>query len=71
MSTPAVPDDAPRLLFPAEVCDRLRVSPKTLARWRNAGKIRSARTPGGRIRYYDDDVKAIIAGTYVVPGDPP
>lgn len=35
----------------AQAAAALRVSTKTLARWRQAGKVSHDRTPGGRIRY--------------------
>jgi predicted site-specific integrase-resolvase len=37
----------------------LRVSAKTLARWRQAGRVSYDCTPGGRIRYSWDDIVAL------------
>ena len=37
----------------------LRVSAKTLARWRHAGQVSFDRTPGGRIRYAWADLLAL------------
>lgn len=37
----------------------LRISTKTLQRWRRAGRTSHQRTPGGRIRYSWDDVLAL------------
>jgi excisionase family DNA binding protein len=51
------------LLTPAEVGRMLRVDPKTVSRWAQAGKIRATRTPGGHRRIYRADVDAILAGT--------
>lgn len=37
----------------------VRVSARTLARWRSAGRVSYERTPGGRIRYSWDDLVAL------------
>jgi len=49
----------PGILSEPEAAAALRVSAKTLARWRTAGKVSYNRTPGGRIRYTWDDLLAL------------
>lgn len=44
------------LLHPHEVATLFAVSPKTVARWARAGRIRAIRTMGGHRRFYADDV---------------
>ena len=39
-----------------QVAAMVRVTSRTLRRWRLAGKVSYERTPGGRIRYRLDDV---------------
>lgn len=39
------------LLTPGEVAELLRVDPKTVARWAQAGMLASVRTPGGHRRF--------------------
>lgn len=41
----------PEIMSEAQAAAALRVSSKTLARWRQAGRVSFDRTPGGRIRY--------------------
>ncbi|GAA3441027.1 BldC family transcriptional regulator [Planomonospora venezuelensis] len=56
---------APRveqLLTPQEVASLFRVDPKTVTRWAKAGKLQSIRTLGGHRRYYEDEVRALLAG---------
>lgn len=48
------------LVTPAEVALVMRVDPKTVNRWANAGKIRSVRTGGGHRRLFADDVIALV-----------
>jgi excisionase family DNA binding protein len=55
-----VADDA--LLTPAEVAALFRVSPKTVARWESAGKLRAVKTLGGHRRFHVADVRAALAG---------
>ena len=49
-------DDPSALLTPAEVAAIMRVDPKTVNRWSNAGRIRSLRTIGGHRRLFAVDV---------------
>lgn len=53
-----VADDA--LLTPAEVASLFRVSPKTVARWESAGKLRAVKTLGGHRRFHVADVRAAL-----------
>lgn len=51
----------PRLLTPTEVAALFRVDPKTVGRWRRAGKLTSVtETLGGRPRYREDEVHALL-----------
>jgi excisionase family DNA binding protein len=54
--------DTPRLLTPAEVGRALRVDAKTVTRWVQHGLLRSIKTPGGHVRCYESDIKAIVNG---------
>lgn len=56
------PDDEEKLLTPREVADLFRVRPDTVKRWADAGRIGYARTPGGRRRYREKEVRALLAG---------
>jgi excisionase family DNA binding protein len=51
----------PKLLRPGEVAAMFGVNAKTVARWAKEGRIRSLRTPGGHMRIYAEDVRALIA----------
>ena len=53
--------EAEPLLTPAEVAELFRVDPKTVTRWAKAGKLRVVRTLGGHRRYYEKDVRALLA----------
>ena len=50
----------PTLLRPGEVAVMFGVNAKTVARWAKEGRIRSIRTPGGHMRIYAEDVRALI-----------
>lgn len=50
------------LLMPGEVAKMLGVTPKTVNRWANDGKLPSVKTPGGHHRYRLSVVKAILNG---------
>lgn len=45
-------------MTPAEVADFFRVSPDTVARWADEGRLPCFRTPGGQRRYRRTDVEA-------------
>lgn len=57
-----------RLLAASEFAALVSVSPITVTRWANLGRLSYLRTPGGRRRYREADALAIAAGTYVMPG---
>jgi excisionase family DNA binding protein len=50
----------PTLLRPGEVAAMFGVNAKTVARWAKEGRIRSIRTPGGHMRIYAEDVRALV-----------
>jgi excisionase family DNA binding protein len=43
-----------------EVADIFRVSTKTVARWRQAGKLEAVQLPGGQYRFPEKSVKALL-----------
>lgn len=45
------------LMTPKEVAALFRVDPKTVTRWRAAGRINGVRTPGGHIRFTRKEVR--------------
>lgn len=45
------PDDHDALLTPAEVASLFRVTPKTVTRWAEAGKLPAVKTLGGHRRF--------------------
>lgn len=49
-----------RVMTPAEVARFFRVDPKTVARWAQAGRLASFRTPGGHRRFKESDVLAAM-----------
>lgn len=54
--------DEDQLLTPGQVADMLRVGVETVARWADEGRIRCVRTPGGRRRYREAEIRALISG---------
>ncbi|CAB4984548.1 MAG: MerR family transcriptional regulator [Actinobacteria bacterium] len=56
---PADPDDD-KLLTPGEVATMFRVSPKTVTRWHQTGKISAIRTPGGHRRFRAKEIKQLL-----------
>jgi excisionase family DNA binding protein len=52
--------DEPKLLRPGEVAVMFGVNAKTVARWAKEGRIRCIRTPGGHMRIYAEDVRALF-----------
>ena len=52
--------DGPKLLRPGEVAAMFGVNAKTVARWAKEGRIRCIRTPGGHMRIYAEDVRALF-----------
>ena len=59
MATQRVPTE--QFLTPADVAARVFVDPKTVSRWAAAGKIPSARTPGGHRRFLESDVDVLMS----------
>jgi excisionase family DNA binding protein len=49
-------------LTPGEVARLFRVDPKTVTRWEAAGRLTSARTPGGHRRYRAREVRRLLNG---------
>lgn len=47
----AQPEETPRFIEAGKVAKLLHVSPKTVARWSNEGKLPFVRTLGGHRRY--------------------
>lgn len=50
------------LMTPSEVGKALKVDAKTVTRWVTLGRLRGIKTPGGQIRLYAEDVRAIVNG---------
>jgi excisionase family DNA binding protein len=50
------------LLTPQEVATMFRVDAKTVSRWAKAGKLDSIRTLGGHRRFFETQVRALLAG---------
>lgn len=57
MSTTPAPD---ALLAPREVAAICGVTPKTVTRWANAGKLPAVRTPGCHRRFRYQDVARLL-----------
>jgi excisionase family DNA binding protein len=55
------------LLTSAEVAAMFRVSPKTVARWAQTGKISAVRTLGGHRRFPASDVRRSLAELRELP----
>lgn len=55
-------DGSDRLLTPGEVAALFRVDPKTVTRWASSGRITSVRTPGGRRRFRESRIQAMLRG---------
>jgi excisionase family DNA binding protein len=49
-----------RLLTPGETYALLRVCPRTVTRWANAGLLTPSWTPGGHRRFREDEVLALL-----------
>jgi len=50
-----------RLFTTGEVAALFRVEPKTVTRWAKANKLRSTRTLGGHRRFFEAEVRALLA----------
>jgi excisionase family DNA binding protein len=51
----------PRYLRTAQVAELLHVSPKTVSRWAQEGRLPYLRTLGGHRRYPDAEIRALLA----------
>lgn len=58
-SHPEAPD-----LTPLDVARRMGVTPSTVSRWADEGKLAFFRTPGGQRRFRRSDVEALIAAGF-------
>ena len=65
-----LPPGAGPLLTPAEVGAVFRVSPGTVIRWANTGKLTAIRTPGGHRRYRAAEIRELLAGVPPRHGEP-
>jgi excisionase family DNA binding protein len=61
-----VPDPYGYLLA-SEVARKLKVSPKTVTRWANEGKLPYQKTFGGHRRYPPDAIDALAASLVFTP----
>lgn len=51
-----------KLLKPGEVAALFRVDAKTVTRWAAGGRMSSIRTPGGHRRFWESEIRALLAG---------
>ena len=56
------------LLEVADVAELLEVSTYTVRRWADQGKIRHIRLPGGRFKFFHEDIDALL--TPIEPHEP-
>jgi excisionase family DNA binding protein len=56
--------DNSRLLTPTEVAVMFKVTPKTVTRWAETGKLSSTRTLGGHRRFYEAEVAQLQADEF-------
>lgn len=61
MTAEVLPPDPEALLTPAEVATLFRVTPKTVTRWAEAGKLPAIRTLGGHRRFPAGEVHRVRA----------
>jgi excisionase family DNA binding protein len=62
----------PRYLRTAQVAELLHVSPKTVSRWAQEGRLPYLRTLGGHRRYPDAEIRVLLATlSEPSPADPP
>lgn len=54
-----------RLMTPTEIATEFRVSSKTVLRWRSDKRITGIKTPGGRYRFWESDVRKLLEGDEV------
>lgn len=53
--------DGTGTLTPSEVARMFSVDPATVTRWAKAGRLSSVRTPGGHRRYWESEVRGLLA----------
>lgn len=53
-------DEDDELLTPGQVADIFKVTPKTVTRWAQRGKIESVSTPGGHKRFRQSEVDRFL-----------
>ena len=63
--TQVVAQHEDRLMTPGEVAALFRVDPKTVTRWAKAKRLTSNRTLGGHRRYYESEVRELLAAEKV------
>jgi predicted site-specific integrase-resolvase len=57
----------PELVTRQEFADAMRVDPKTVDRWRVAGKVTAVAVPNGRWRYLQAELDALVRGQRLTP----
>jgi excisionase family DNA binding protein len=55
-----MPQPEPRYLRTSQVAELLHVSPKTVSRWAQEGRLPFFRTLGGHRRYPDGEIRALL-----------
>jgi excisionase family DNA binding protein len=61
-ASPKTATTYPSYLRAAEVADILHVSPKTVSRWANEGKLPFLKTLGGHRRYPEAEIRELAEG---------
>ena len=56
----ALVESRDRLLTPGEVATLFRVDAWTVTRWAAEGRVKSIRTPGGRRRFRESDIRELL-----------
>ena len=59
------PPEYRQLLTASEVAAMFSVHRDSVGRWSDRGLLTAVRTPGGRRRYYADEVAALLASSQV------
>lgn len=58
----------PALMTTSEVAEALRVHPKTVRQWADAGRLPAITLPGGTKRFRRESVEAILRGEPTAAG---
>jgi excisionase family DNA binding protein len=58
------------LLTAKEVAQRMRVNPRTVAKWARTGKITAVRTFGGHYRFKTSEINKIMSNEAIVTARP-